>query len=117
MSVMVETIDIPDSGFVNIELSLTTNIRIRAKQAQQMVAVFVGNHIADLLHGDAPDLVLGKEGVYWRVPVILSSSSMGRIGRVGAIDVDVQTGDLNVPPNLLEEIRHNAQRFAIGAAL
>ncbi|MEM7345061.1 MAG: hypothetical protein AAF485_12525 [Chloroflexota bacterium] len=117
MSVMVETITLPDSGLLDIEIKLTANIQITQVTAQRQVSVFVGNHIADLLHGEEPDLVLRENGVYWRVPVILSSRSMGRIGQVGAIDVDVETGDLNVTDQIISRIEHHAQRFAASAAL
>ena len=89
MAVTLETITPPQSGPLNIEIKLSANIQITPETARRRVGVFVGNEIADLLHGDIPDLVLREDGVYWRVPVMLSSRSMGWIGQVGAIDVDV----------------------------
>ncbi|MBE7467635.1 MAG: hypothetical protein HS114_00650 [Anaerolineales bacterium] len=117
MAVTLETITPPQSGPLNIEIELTANIEITPETARRRVGVFVGNEIADLLHGDTPDLVLREDGVYWRVPVVLSSRSMGRIGQVGVIDVDVETGDLKVNDQIISEIEAHAQRFAAVTAL
>lgn len=117
MTVMLETIVPPDKGLLNIEIKLTADIQISPDAARQSVSVFVGNQIGDLLHGETPNLVLRENGVYWQVPVTLSSKSLGRIGQVGSIDVDVATGDLNITDQIISEIEHHAQRFAVGAAL
>jgi hypothetical protein len=117
MTVMVETITLPERGRLDIEIKLTANIQITPEVARRQVSVFVGNHIADLLHGEAPDLVLREKGVYWRVPVVLSSRSLGHIGQVGVIDVDVESGELNISDQTIPEIENHAQRFASGAAL
>jgi hypothetical protein len=117
MTVTLETITPPDTGTLNLDLRLTADIRITPDDARRSVSKFVGNHIADLLHGDRPDLIICADGAYWRVPVVLSSKSLGRIGQVGSLDVDVESGDLRVSKHIIAEIEHNAQRFASGAAL
>jgi hypothetical protein len=61
--------------------------------------------------------VIGANGTYWRVPVVLSSKSYGRIGIVGAIDVNVESGQLLLTEQTIAEIEYHAQRLAIGAAL
>jgi hypothetical protein len=114
---MLETITPPESGPLDIEIKLTANIQVSSEMARRQVSVFVGNHIADLLYGEKPDLVLRENGVYWRVPVVLSSRSMGRIGPVGVIDVDVETGDLSITNQTISEIEDRAQRFATSTAL
>lgn len=117
MTVTIETITPPDTGMLNLDLRLTADIRVTPDHARRSVSQFVGNHIADLLHGDRPDLIIRADGAYWRVPVVLSSRSLGRIGVVGSLDVDVNSGDLKVSDRTIAEIERNAQRFASGAAL
>lgn len=117
MAITLENIDLPPHGLLDINIQKRVNIHITSHTARQQVSVFVGNHIADLLHSDVPELVLRKQGVYWRVPVVLSSRSLGRIGIVGSIDVDVQTGELTLTDSIISEIKNNAQRFAVGTAL
>ncbi len=117
MAVTIETVKPPDRGWMDVQVRLTANIQVTAETARRRVSVFVGNEIADLSHGETPAMVVSDVGVYWRVPVALSSRSWGRIGQVGAIDVDVETGKLRVDERIITEIEHNAERFAISAAL
>lgn len=46
-----------------------------------------------LLSPDDPTLVIG-ERVTWRIPVFFSAPGYGKLGTVGVVDVDVQTGNL-----------------------
>ena len=115
--VLLETLKPPDVGPLDAYVRITANIQFPAQVARRRVSVFVGNHIADLLHGETPVLVISETGSYWRVPVVLSARSWGRIGQVGAIDVDVETGELCVNTKDIEEIKRNAERFALSAAL
>lgn len=117
MTLMIETITPPDRGTFRLDLQLATDIRVSAETARKSVSAFVGREIGDLLHGDRPDLVWGASGVFWRVPVILSSRSFGRVGRVGAVDVNVETGELNLSDDLILLLSDNAHRLAAGAAL
>jgi hypothetical protein len=117
MSITIETVKLPERGRVNFNLNFVADIRLTADEARRKVSVFTGNQIADLLSGETPNLIWQTNGVYWRVPVALSSRTWGRIGVVGAIDVDVQTGELQLNEAIIEEIEANAQRFAAAAAL
>ncbi|MDM8528355.1 hypothetical protein QUF58_09075 [Anaerolineales bacterium HSG24] len=106
--IMFETTPLLEQGVLNLTFNLKTNIQVTAKRAQQLVSVFVGNQIADLLHGDLPNLVIREEGAYWRVPVVLSSHSLGRIGLVGTIDVHVETGKLQTNDRIIREIEQKS---------
>lgn len=117
MTLVVETITPPEMGQVDIELKLSANIQISAANARRIVSRYVTHHIGDLLHGDMPNLVWSEQGVVWRVPVSLSAPSKGRIGTVGSLDVDVQTGELLVNDSLIDTIETEANRLAINAAL
>jgi hypothetical protein len=115
MSIIIESVSLPERGPLNIHLDMATTIHITAEEARRKVGVFAGNEVADLLSAEPPGLVWVENRAYWRVPVVLSSRSMGRIGVVGTIDVSVETGELQVTGQLIEEIEENAKRFAAGA--
>jgi hypothetical protein len=117
MSIIIESVALPERGPLNIRLDVATTINVTAEEARRKVSVFAGNTIADLLSGERPGLVWQQNTAYWRVPVALSSRSMGRIGIVGTIDVNVETGELQITDQLIEELEENAQRFATDAAL
>lgn len=117
MAITIESVVLPERGPLSLKLDVVATINITAEEARQKVGIFAGNQIADLLSGEYPGLVWQHEKAYWRVPVVLHSRSLGRIGVVGAVDVDVETGELQVTGQIVEEIEENAQRFAISAAL
>lgn len=117
MTILIETENLPERGPLNIRLDVKATINMTAEEARRKVSIFAGNEIADLLSGELPDLVWQKDGAYWRVPVILSSKSLGRIGLVGFIDVNVENGELQLTEHTTRRIEENAQRFATGAAL
>ena len=117
MTILLETVTPPKTGVFQIDFSVVAEIVVSADAARRSVGVYVGNHIADLLHAESPTLVLKEQGIFWRVPVILSTGSMGRVGLVGTIDVDAQTGELLLDERNLREIDQNAERLAAGAAL
>lgn len=117
MAVLLENITPPENGWLDIDIKIKANIRISGAVARRQVSLFVTHHIADLLRGEAPHLVWGEQGASWRVPVALSSPSKGRIGTVGTIDVDVETGRLNISDALVETLEAEAQRLAENAAL
>lgn len=58
MSVMLETVTPPESGPLEIDIKLTANIQVRPETARRQVSIFVGDRIADLLHGETPNLVV-----------------------------------------------------------
>jgi hypothetical protein len=117
MTLLVETITPPEHGRLDVDLRLSADIQIGSDMARRLVSLFVSQYIADLLHGDTPNLVWREQGAFWRVPVILSAPSKGRIGVTGTIDVDVQTGELFVTDELLASIEAESNRLANNAAL
>jgi hypothetical protein len=80
---------------------------VSAFSARQKVNSFVLNDISYMMHAGTPQLVLADR-ILWRVPVVLSQASRGDIGQVGQIDVDVETGQLLVTPQLVSEIETRA---------
>lgn len=117
MGVMLETIAPPDVGFLELNIQQKVEIKTSRDIARRRVSIFVGEQIANLLYGESPTLVLRGERAFWRVPVALATASLGRIGQVGALEVDVATGELCISEKVIQEIEINAQRLATGAAL
>jgi hypothetical protein len=117
MDVMFETTAPPDIGFWELNIHQRVEIKTSRDVARRRVSIFVGEQIANLLYGESPTLVLRGEKAFWRVPVALATASLGRIGQVGAVEVDVTTGELCLNEKVIQEIETNAQRLATGAAL
>lgn len=117
MDIMFETVAPPDIGFWEINIQQKIEIKTSRDAARRRVSIFVGEQIANLLYGEPPTLVLRGDRAFWRVPVALATVTLGRIGPVGAVEVDVVTGELCLNEKVLQEIETNAQRLAAGAAL
>jgi len=103
---------LPPAGQLTINIQLSTMVNVTAFSARQKVTGFVADQISTNIHGGTPTLMVTKR-IYWRVPIILSMPPIGDRGEVGAIDVDVETGQLQITPTLLKEIESRAEHLAI----
>jgi hypothetical protein len=63
--------------------------------------------VGNLLLADEPALTV-TDKVVWRVPVDLTNPVHGRIGRVGEVDVDVESGELFLTEAQISHIKQNA---------
>lgn len=114
MAAIVESL--PKTGRLEVDIKVSADVNISAYAAQQKVNAFVLSDISYMMHAGAPSLIVA-ERICWRVPVILSLTSRGDVGEVGAIDVDVETGQMHVTPQLIAEINARAQGLAAGTTL
>lgn len=90
---------------------MSVTVDVTAFSARQKVTGFVADEISTNMHGEEPRLIVG-ERICWRVPVILSMPPTGDRGKVGTIDVDIETGQLMITQSLVEEIKRRAEYLA-----
>ena len=109
MAAIVESL--PKAGRLEVDIKVSADLNISAYAARQKVNAFVLSDISYMLHAGEPVLVVADQ-IRWRVPVILTLTSRGNVGEVGGIDVDVQTGQLHVTPQLITEINARAEGLA-----
>ena len=105
------------SAQVSISVNVTATLNITAYTAKRKVNVLVLHRVGTGLFGDEPSLVVTGKSIVWRVPVIVSTASRGRLGQVGQVDVDAQTGEVMADDTLLKAIGDNAERLVAGPAL
>ena len=113
MASVVESL--PRTGRMEVDIKVTADVNISAYAARQRVNDFLLSDVSYMMHAAAPVLVLA-ERICWRVPVILSLTSRGDVGEVGAIDVDVETGHMHITPQLIAEINARAEGLAHSSA-
>jgi hypothetical protein len=106
---------LPKTGRLEVDIKVAADVNISAYAARQKVNDMVLSDISYMMHAGHPTLLL-SERICWRVPVILSLTSRGDVGEVGAIDVDVETGQMHVTPHLIAEINARAEGLALSAA-
>jgi hypothetical protein len=87
------------------------DVNYSAYAARRKVSRFVADEISYLMRGGEPTLAIA-ERICWRVPVLLTLPPQGPVGTVGTIDVDVETGQLYITPELVTEITQRAEYLA-----
>lgn len=107
----VQLQSLPQTGRVEIDIKVTSDINVSGYSARQKVDNFVLSEISYMMHAGEPNLIVA-DALYWRVPVILSLASRGDVGEVAMIDVNAQTGQLTITPQLIDEVSARAEGLA-----
>ena len=107
MTVATDSLVLPRSGQIRMDIRVSADINVGAAVARRRVNAFLATHVGNLLLADEPVMVL-TDRIVWRVPVDFTAPSKGRIGRVGEIDVDIESGELLVDDVQLEGMHHRA---------
>jgi hypothetical protein len=102
----------PSAAQLRIDIQLAAPVNVTAFSARQKVTGFVADEISTNMHGGDPTLVIADR-IYWRVPIILSLPPIGDRGTVGEINVDVETGQLQITPKNIAEIEQGAKNYGI----
>ncbi|OQY35725.1 MAG: hypothetical protein B6I38_01335 [Anaerolineaceae bacterium 4572_5.1] len=103
---------------VDINVRVTTSINITSFTARQKVNVLLLDKVGTGgLISESPSFVATAGRLRWRVPVILALPDRGRLGQVGSIDVDVQTGEVLANAPLIDRITYYANQLAANPAL
>lgn len=96
MSVIFDHKALQKKGHIAISFDDTVIVRFKfnvtAEEAQRKVGRWLHRHVSMLISAEEPTLILGKPTV-WHVPAAISLPSLGRIGVVGMVCVDVETGE------------------------
>jgi len=106
-----------EAAKVDISIHVSATLNITQAAARRKVNVFLLNQVGTGLGSDAPTLVVQNDRLCWRVPVILALPPKGRLGQVGQIDVDAQTGEILADEKLIRDIADHAERLVAGSAL
>jgi hypothetical protein len=94
-----------------LELSLPTT-QISAYTARQKANVFVLEHVSNLLLADTPELQKQGSRWVWLVPVDLTLKGRGRLGRVGAVEIDATYGEIHYSDILIRQMIEAADRLS-----
>ena len=94
MTIILDNYILPEKGPVTVTVSF--EIKVTAEEARHIANRWLLNEVSYLLGADPPTLVVGERAV-WRVPAWIGFPSTGRVGVVGTVDVDVETGELLNP--------------------
>lgn len=118
MAIGLETI-VPQikAAQVDINIHVSAQLNVSPFIARQKVNRLLLTEASTGLGGDEPQLVVTQDRLCWRVPVNLALPTRGKLGQVGEIDVDAQTGQVLVDEDQLQEITDHAERLLAGSIL
>ena len=106
----MDEIALPANTEVKVELTLTSTVNFTAHVALRRVNKLLLDRVG-LFFGKSPSLVVG-ERLLWRVPVWFSLPTTGPLGKVGSLDVDVQTGEILHTLEILDQIKARGRELA-----
>ncbi len=104
MTILLEQYVLPEQGMVELDIHRTFEINVTAEQAHRQVNQWLFTEVSCMMGARTPKLVVG-ERIVWRVPAILTASHVGEVGVVGEIDVDVQTGTMDITVGHIAELQ------------
>ena len=87
----------PGGSRVAVRIEIDTEFNVSAVAARQKANRYLLMNLGDQLHAGEPELMVG-ERLWWRVPVLLSLSQGGYLGKVGELQVDAQSGGVESAP-------------------
>jgi len=76
---------------------------LSAEAARRRANVWLLENVGNLLRAESPELVLSDQ-LRWRMDIVLTSPSRGRVGRVGRLEIEATTGDVLADETLAQEI-------------
>jgi hypothetical protein len=111
MSIILDSINIPEQGAVELKVKRSFEIKVTAEEARRKVRWWLRDEISMLIDADPATLVIGGQ-VVWRVPAWIGFPHTGRAGIVGSVDVNVSTGAMNNTPECKADIICRAEEVA-----
>lgn len=114
MTVILDPYVIPEQGEFELSVQRKINLQVTAAAAQRLVQRWLLHEVSYTMGAEAPQLVVGGESVFWRVPVILTASPAGRVGVAGEVDVHVESGEIDRAEDCKGEILRRAGALAGG---
>lgn len=96
-----------------LSTQLMPKVEISASIARRKVNVLMLDQVSNQLISGEPTLVQIEGDTWvWRVPVELGFVRYGRVGKVGEVDVNAQSGMIDYDSHLLNVIKQNAIELA-----
>jgi hypothetical protein len=94
---------------------LQVNIHVQAEVlpaeiVRRRANAWLLEHVGNLLRAESPELVLG-DPLVWRVDIVLTSPSRGRIGCIGRLTIDATSNEVLADETLAQEMMPLVQAF------
>ena len=107
----------PHASQIDVHVHISATMNVTAFVARRKVNGLLLDRVGTGLYTDKPELVMSDQRMCWRVPVILALPTLGRLGQVGTVEVDVQSGEVLADEITWQEMSEHAERLVAGATL
>lgn len=108
--VVIQTPSVTNAQRINVVVHISADV-LSPEAARKRASGWLLDHVGSLLHAETPELIAGEKMV-WRVQVVLTSPSRGRLGAVGSLDLDAVTGDVFADDSVIQRLHTDAAQLA-----
>ncbi len=112
MTIVLDAYTVPEKGEFEVYVKRTVNLQVTAEEARRKVQQWLLDQVSYMMGAESPHLVLQEIMTIWHVPVIFTASQLGRVGIVGQVGVDVQTGEIVCQSTCRDQLLQEAQTLA-----
>ena len=103
---------------LQLDVNFSVTIGVTVEEAKRKLTRFLMDEISMFFSPQTPLLVVvDQDAIFWRFPIVFSMGVRGRLGQVGEMDVDAQSGELLLNDDLVEELKAHARILAQSATL
>jgi hypothetical protein len=110
MTIILDQYTLPEKGKVDLKVDRSFEIKVTAEEARRQVNRWLLNEVSYMIGAEAPTLVVG-ERVVWQVPAWIGFPDVGRVGIVGTVEVDTETGEMNNTAECKAAIERQAEEL------
>jgi hypothetical protein len=104
--VVIQTPVTNDAKRINLVVHISTEV-IAPEVARKRANGWLVDNVGNLLLAETPELLAGEKMV-WRIQVVLSYPTRGRVGTIGTIDLDAVTGEVLANDAVIERLHTDA---------
>ena len=111
------SIPIPEKAKVSFKIEVDSSFNISAFVARQKANLYLLMHLGELVSTGQPELWMEKQ-IYWRLPIIYSLPSVGTLGTIGELLVQVDNGNIELKePQSIKEIESRVKNLLRNTSL
>ena len=117
LSLRSKTIPIPQKAKISFKIDVDSTFNISAFVARQKANLYLLMHLGELVSAGQPELWMEKH-IYWRLPIIYTLPSVGTLGTIGELLVQIDNGNIELKePQSIKEIKNRVENLLKNTSL
>ena len=103
VKMVIATEELAVESYLSVKVHIEAEV-LTAEKARRKANVWLLMNVGNLLGAENPELIFSDSHLLWRVDVILTSPTRGRIGQVGRLWLDAVTGNIVSSDTIADEL-------------